>query len=341
MVFKRLIGKIINKILDPFGYRISKKHILHNRVEIEVIDQSYNEVTLPKGANDYLNQNNKRLLELKRLYTLMDPAVMTPSVWTNEHLQPINMKYFRGDNAYVWQYQDHNFEPAYAITTYYIKSIDTLNLLEKLKEDDEFGIYTYKVDNKIVSRDLLDSIVEIYFLEKHLEISKLPNVNILDIGAGYGRLAHRMVEALPNISQYYCTDAVPVSTFINEYYLNFRKVTNKALAIPINEVEDIMAKNHIDIAINIHSFSECTNAAINWWLRTLAKNKVRYLMIVPDYIDTEGNLLDVRRHQDYLPIVESNGYYLLTKEPKYRDPSVQQYGVTPTYHYLFELSSNI
>jgi hypothetical protein len=36
--------------------------------------------------------------------------------------------------------------------------------------------------------------------------------------------------------------------------------------------------------------------------------------------------------------VERHGYKLVAKEPKYRDPVVQQYAIGPTYYYLFELS---
>jgi hypothetical protein len=57
------------------------------------------------------------------------------------------------------------------------------------------------------------SFFELYFLDNHLDIASRENVCILDIGAGYGRLAHRTVTALPNV-RYLCTDAVAVSTFI-------------------------------------------------------------------------------------------------------------------------------
>ena len=74
---------------------------------------------------------------------------------------------------------------AYALTTYYVKSIDKLGLLDQLVEDDYFGNFTFLVDNKKISRDLLDSITEIYFLEKHLNVSSLVGLKVLDIGAGH------------------------------------------------------------------------------------------------------------------------------------------------------------
>lgn len=339
MILKKAVSRMIDAILHPLGFRLMHESLLLSWQKSRRIEYSYNNVKLPEGADDYLSQNNERLVQLTRLYASLDTAVVTPSVWTSKHLRPIDLKYFRGDNPYVWQFRDYKSETAYVITAYYVKTIDTLNLLGKLKEDDEFGSYTFEIGNQVVSRDLLDSIIEIYFLEKHLGISRLPHIKLLDIGAGYGRLAHRMVEALPNIDYYFCTDAVPSSTFISEYYLRFRNVHNKARVVALHEVEDVLANHSIDIAINVHSFSECTTSAIDWWLSKLAKYKVRYLMIVPDYIDPDSRLLVCHTREDYLPIVERYGYSLLAKEPKYRDPAVQRYGVMPTYHYLFELSS--
>ena len=67
-------------------------------------------------------------------------------------------------------------------------------------------------------------------------------LRILDIGAGYGRLAHRMVSAFPNIQTYFCTDAVAISTFISEYYIRFRKLENNTKIIPLDDIESTLKK---------------------------------------------------------------------------------------------------
>lgn len=224
-------------------------------------------------------------------------------------------------------------EMGYALALLYVKSIDRLGFLEKLTEDDFFGNFTFNFDQKIISRDLLDSIIEIYFLEKHLSISSSKNLSVLDIGAGYGRLAHRMLCALPNIETYWCTDAIATSTFICEYYLRFRKLESRGKAIPMDEVENALKKQPIDIAINIHSFSECNISAVDWWLSLLNKHKVKYLMIVPN-----SEFLETNDHKDFGNLIEKHGYKLVAKEPKYRIPVVQKYAINPTCHYLFELA---
>lgn len=301
---------------------------------------SYNKTILPKEAEDYLHPDNYRLKKLMKEYSRFDPAVTDPLIWVTDHVKPDDIKYFRGDNAYVWQLRGGLIsEINYILTAYYVKTIDNLGLLNILKEDDNFGIYTFSFDdNKLISRDLLDSIVEIYFLERQLNISTFSKLNILDIGAGYGRLAHRFVEALPNLSNYICVDAIPVSTFICEYYLSFRKVNDKAKAVPIYEIEDILSNQPIDIAVNIHSFPECKISSIEWWLSLLVKYKIKYLMIVPNYLEHGRKQLLTNSGEDFLPIIKNKGYKLIAKEPKYRDRRIQKYGIYPSYHYLFELS---
>ena len=46
-----------------------------------------------------------------------------------------------------------------------------------------------------------------------------------------------MLAGLPNIAEYLCTDAVPVSTFLSEYYLRFRGLQDRATVVPLDEIE--------------------------------------------------------------------------------------------------------
>jgi putative sugar O-methyltransferase len=142
-------------------------------------------------------------------------------------------------------------ETAYALTEFYIRSIDTLGLLEKLSEDGLFGVSTFVLNTKAISRDLLDSILEMYFLEKHLGLFSRQKFNVLDIGAGYGRLAHRMTTAVPGLNAYLCTDGIAVSTFICEYYLSFRELSDGAKVAPLDEVESAIEVQPVDLAINV------------------------------------------------------------------------------------------
>jgi len=337
--------------------RRAARHLLsavlrHYRHEIVPVSQLYdwqkhsperissnNNSRLPEGAEAYLRVTHPRLVELQDRYSRFDSQVTAPLVWTPDHVSSDDILYFRGDTAYVWQRKGMHLNVlAYALSTFYVKSIDTHNLLASLEEDELFGNCIVEIDNRPISRDLLDSIVEIYFLDRHLSIASSDRrLRILDIGAGYGRLAHRLLNACPKVRSYWCTDGVATSTFISDYYLRFRNLEDRAKAIPLDEIEDAMKHQTVDIALNIHSFSECTTSAIEWWLSLLAKHGVGHLMIVPNHVDRDGERLLSNDRKDMRAIVERHGFTLIAKEPKYREPVVQQYGMYPVYHYLFQL----
>jgi hypothetical protein len=339
MTAKAFARKLLDRALMAYGYRVVHSSILHDWQKEYDRAARFNASSLPEGASSYLRVDHPRLVALRSRYSTFDSKVTTPLVWRNGYVRAEDLLYFRGDNAYVWQLRGPNMDPpAYALSTYYVKSIDVLGLLSKLVEDDRFGNFVFGIGGKLVSRDLLDSIIEIYFLERHLGLaSPAKEFNVLDIGAGYGRLAHRMLSALPNVKRYLCTDAVAESTFISEYYLGFRNLNDRARAVPLDEIEEALEAQPIDLAININSFSECRLSAVEWWMSLLAKHRVKYLMIVPNSFDHGGELLLTLERKDIRTVIESHGYREVAKDPKYADPVLQNYAVNPTYHFLFEL----
>src|SRR5207253_2638738 len=140
-----------------------------------------------------------------------------------------------------------------------------------------------------VSRDLLDSIIELDFLDRHLGLLNRRAVTILDIGAGYGRLAHRATAVVPGLTEYFCTDAIPHSTFLCEFYLRFRRATQKTQVVALDQIDQILNDREIDIAVNIHSFSECRLEAIAWWTSRLARSRIEHLFVVPNCIGWQDN----------------------------------------------------
>jgi hypothetical protein len=299
---------------------------------------------MPLNAQQYLQMHNPRLLELRRRYRSVTSLSTDHSLWSEDYVKrDVDLRYFRGDNAYVWQMRE-NVEMNYLLTSRYVAMIDRLQLMQSLEEDGLFGAMTYTTESDhIVSRDLLDSVVEIYFLEDFLHVSRRKQINILDIGAGYGRLAHRIATALPRTASLYCVDAVPESTFLCEFYLGFRRVCDRAQIVLLDEVRAIAANIRFDLAVNICSFSECTLETITGWLDLLRRGGVRFLMIVPSALENSGmQLMSLEkdgRRIDYLPEIQRRDYKLIARRPKYLNPIVQMYGVSPTHHYLFQLTS--
>lgn len=291
--------------------------------------------TLPIGAAEWLKPDNPRLVALEARYAAMDSRVMTPSVWHRDRLPDEDMIYFRGDNNFIWQRRAPNLNArAYAMVYRHLGALDKDGLLDRLGEDDRFGISLFEVDGRLVSRDLLDSVGEIGFLTRHLDAGARP-LNLLDIGAGYGRLAWRLEQAFPR-ARVYATDAFARSSFIADYYLRFRGA-ERASVVALDEVESLLAGTAIDVAINVHSFSECTLDAITWWTGLLARHAVRYLMVVPNAGTTRGARCQINGGVDMEAVFARFGYRAAVREPRYCDPAVQRRGIDPVHLHLFEL----
>ena len=338
---KAFARRLLESALTPYGYSVVRSSILHEwQKPADGLPRFNARAPVPEGAQSYLQVDHPRLKELKGRYSAFDRSVTTPLLWSSDHVKPDDLLYFRGDNAYVWQLQGANMDlSGYALCAYYVKSIDRLGLLSKLVEDDYFGNFVFDIGAGRVSRDLLDSIIEIYFLDRHLGLaSPAKEFSILDIGAGYGRLAHRTLSALPNVKRYLCTDAVAESTFISEYYLRFRRLDGRAAVIPLDEIEQTLERQPVDLAINIHSFSECRLSAIEWWLALLARHGVKHLMIVPNNLGHGVESLLNQEGEDMRKAAERHGYRQVARDPKYADPVVQKYALNPTSHFLFERS---
>ena len=335
MGFLSRANSILKRILRRYGFELVPKASVFDW-QIMGFQRDSIDIFLPEGARSYLSPINPIIKEYEERFRKSDYPLNEVSLWTEDRVRAEDILHFRGHNAYVFQEGRFNRNIfGYLLAYYYIKTIDHRGLLDTLEEDTAFGVITYTVDGKQISRDLLDSILEIYFLDSHLKLSEKPVFNILDIGAGYGRSAHRMVKAFPNLTKYYCTDAIAVSTFIAEYYLKFRGIEDIAKILPLDRIKDELIQGSIDLAINIHSFSECSLTAIEWWLMLMKEKRIPYLMIVPN----SGTDLLTHEKENFRTIVEKYGYDLIAMEPKYKDPVVQKYALNPDYFHLFRFNS--
>jgi SAM-dependent methyltransferase len=349
MSLTRTIAERLNPVLRMMGAQlVGNKQLEHYQ---KVRDKYLPEITGSDGltepsaeAREYLQVENPRLTELRRRYQRFTCAATSPSIWTQSHVSLIDLAHFRSDNPYVFQRFDSNGEVAHTLTAYYLQRKDTLGLLGRLGEDGAFGAQTYDFEGRfLVSRDLLDSINEINFLERTIGIASGSGFNVLDIGAGYGRFAHRLTEAVPRIGKVFCTDAIATSTFLCEYYLRFRRVT-AALVLPLDELEHSLKNERVDLAVNIHSFSECRMDAVQWWLDLVRRHRVRYLFIVPNAVSEGGRRLALHNkaghsETDYEVEITNRGYKKIEATPKYETSGLQRSGVSPTWYHLFELVS--
>jgi hypothetical protein len=217
MTISASVARQMDRVTRRLGYRLFPDSLLHPSQigEIDAVHEIDAPAAISEEAVLYLQRGNPRLLEFRQLYAGLDEELKTPLVWTEEFAAGPDLTRFRGDNMWVHQLGHRDLhEQAYLLTTYYVLVNDPLGLMDKLTEDGAFGVVTFAIAGRRISRDLLDSVLEINFLNRHLQLASRDDLSILDIGAGYGRLAHRMLTAFPSLPAYHCTDAIAESSFV-------------------------------------------------------------------------------------------------------------------------------
>lgn len=261
---------------------------------------------------EQLTRDNPQLLALEVAYRASShfDKLLKGSAW-EAFERGINMQQFRGEAQYMTQLLFGATEQKYYNTWEYIVSLGLADWLG-LGEDDDFGCITFPMGvSGYISRDLLDSILEMYFLEEVYGRGSA-GTGVLDVGAGYGRFAHRFETVYPD-SYVYCVDAVPVSTFLCDFYLKYRQMDISV--IPLHRL-DATHFWPIDLAVNIHSFSEMTLSAINFWLDFISDLGIRHLFVVPHderwvACEPDGS------HPSFKPLIEQHGFKLEAERPKY------------------------
>jgi len=247
-------------------------------------------------------------------------------VWGKRHLRKLDMTKFRGDNVYVWQtriYKDINYFVSYI----YALKVDKLGLHTKFSESGSFGAETFTFQDKLVSRDLIDSIIELNYLEEKLQLSNIKNLHILDIGAGYGRLAKRIQEGFKNI-RVSCIDAIPVSTCLSKFYLN-EFIQNGSVTVHQLDTVEAIPRGTIKLAVNIHSFSEMTINSVQYWVDVLVAKEVEFVFVVPN-----GPGLTLNDGSDFGVLFEKARYRIIEKDSKYADADFARFGIYPSNYFL-------
>ena len=299
-------------------------------------------VALPDGAESVLVPANPRLRALRESYARVNLPVTTHSRWAEDVVDwLVDLRRFRGDTLFVWHFRELPRLTAlkYFIYAEYVRAHDPALLLERLGEDGAFGCWSFDVHGRgRYSRDLLDSVTQIYFLNRHLGILERPSLRVLDIGAGYGRLAHRMTQAVPNLVDYCCVDAVPEGTFLCEYYLDYRGVRPPARVVALDRLDTELEAGAFDLAVNIHSFSECPYAAIAWWIELLRRLRVPKVMIVPNDQDRLLSVEPDGSRRDFTTLLADAGYRRSAIEPSIADQAVTDLTWFDFRFLLFELA---
>jgi SAM-dependent methyltransferase len=327
--------------------RDTQRELPRELIELTAEDRRYlsslydDSLALPEGAAGELSGDNPRLLEIKAAYAALDLPVLTPSRWNESAVSSfLDLQWFRGESLFYWHYRELPRITAlkYFVWLGYIQRRDEPDFLDRLDEDGAFGCWTFDyTGHGRVSRDLLESVNEILFLERELKLSARTGFSVLDIGAGYGRLADRMSAALPNVTDYCCVDAVAEATFLSGYYLRHRARVPPARVVRLDHFEAEVEPGDFDLAVNIHSWPECTYAAVDWWVSHLERLAVPNLLVIPNEPTELLSLEPDGRRLDLIPLLESAGYNLVKREPVIDDAATRELLRLHDHFHLFEL----
>ncbi len=145
-----------------------------------------------------------------------------------------------------------------------------------MARDVAHGARPFPTARGTVTRQWLDGNIEIDFLARRLP-ARFAAVDVLDIGAGYGRLA---VMLAPLVRTYTCVDPVPLSVEVCRTYTQQYAPTVTVLDVAGLRVAMAQPTFRPTLAINIHSWNECTRAQITGWLDVLEALAVPFLFTV-------------------------------------------------------------
>ena len=276
---------------------------------------------------------NKTLNELKekyREYYKQNNFNISPTTWNTESSYIKNsFNYnFRGENAYVWQERLGDREKKYQEYYNKIKEIDDEKFLGRTFEDGSYGCITYKINDILISRDLLDSVFEIIFLKKCF--SNLKDFSLLEIGGGYGRLCKRFLDCFPD-SKYFITDAIPESTHFSKLYLGKKSDS----VIELTDLNERLKNVKINMAINIHSFPECNITDVEWWIKFIHLKEIKYIFYVPNNPESNPENIKTNSGECILKIFTKYGYKV-----KYFENLYSQIKLTYSYSVPFFIMEN-
>jgi FkbM family methyltransferase len=273
-------------------------------------------VPLPAGVSESLSETNPRLLGLRATYADLDlPAVRNSARAPGSAAGRAELAYFRGHDPQRGQ-PEHPRALALKLFVYmrHLEGRGGRPLLDALSEDGLFGCWTTEVEGYgTISRDLLDSVSEILFLDQQMDVLKRDRLRVLDVGAGYGRLAHRFVSAHPTLEDYCCVDTVPEATFVSEYYLHFRGCTPPARVVALDRVGEDLHPGSFDLAVSAHGLSTYSPAAIEWWSEQVARLEVPHLFVVSGEHD-----------HDVSSCLRGAGYQETRREPAIDDVGLRE-----------------
>ena len=148
-----------------------------------------------------------------------------------------------------------------------VKGRGLSSFLEKLNGTCLGNPVTVNYFNSDISIDYLLSIEEVIFLGDVLKSSR----SILEIGAGFGRLPHLILENFPTIQKYVICD-IPEMLEVSHSFLNNVLSGDLFKKLVFIENHNFDKVGNIDLSINIDSFQEIDSEIVYDYLEGISVN---------------------------------------------------------------------
>ena len=300
----------------------------------EAVDlPSHSGAPLPEGAEARLRADHPRLAELARRYGELDsPWASAPICWTPAHVATADLRQFRGDNLYVHQLRGRNMnEIGYAVSYYCVRRCARSSGWGSSTGSTRMGSSACTPSSSTAAgcRAICST------RRSSSPSSSATSASRRVPRADDSRHRRRLRPARPPRGDRLPGDrALPLHRRHPDLDLSLRVLPRlpRALAgdraparvVPLHELESAIQPGEVDIAVNIHSFSECPPTAIDAWLAFLARKRVAHLMIVPNAPSMAPRLR--RRHDadqrrpGLQPDRAPARLQLVASEPKFPDP---------------------
>lgn len=185
---------------------------------------------------------------------------------------------------YKFQFLSKQIYKIYVAYMYdYVSRIDYLGILKKVIEPRFGSPLLIEYRNRIISQNVCNSTQEFYSIVQEINIAK--KMEIIELGAGYGRVAYIFLKTLPKVK--YCIVDIPPALYVSQEYLrkifpkefffffrqfnNFKEIEKDFLDARIrfllpHQIE-YLPKDSFDIFVNISSFHEMRNDQIQNYIK--------------------------------------------------------------------------
>jgi putative sugar O-methyltransferase len=152
----------------------------------------------------------------------------------------------------------------------YSKRFDRLGLIDQLREPAFGNPFLIPYRNRLLSQDIIHSVLELYAMLDELDFSQ--PLKVCEIGAGYGRVAWLFLTLFPDC-EYTIIDIEPAIN-VSKAYLRTVCPNAKVSFLSPADTEGL-PNDCFDLTINISSFHEMTPAQVDAYFDLIDRTSKR------------------------------------------------------------------